>query len=379
MSSMRKIAILTWLHNYNYGSILQAYALQEFLKNEGYDVNNIDLNPSISEKIKNCLEQSNPLLTLVKEKLQAYEAKKACKDKIALKKKYQKFENFLSECFSLTKTYRKFGLLNELAGRYDTFICGSDQIWSPMLLSPSYYFDFLPDSSKRISYACSFGMSFLPDKKKERIQTWLRKFHAISVREQKGIEILNSLSIKNSVCTVDPTMLLSVKDWEIVAKQHRLVDEPYLLCYFLSFHVEQWEKAKDMAKKMNLKMVVIPTTKESYMLGDDVLCNVGPEDWVNLVKFADFVATDSFHGSVFSIIFQRQFCVFKRFADTNKLSQNSRIDTLLSTYNLTSCLVENVDSFQPVFVDSEKYKTIEAIMATKFEQSKVWLLNAIES
>ena len=376
---MKKIAILTWLHNYNYGSILQAYALQKHLKNEDYNVVNINLNPSVKEKIKNCIEQNNPLMALLKEKMYAYKARRNCKDKKALEEKKRKFEDFLSTNFSLTKTYRNFESLKDLSKKYNAYICGSDQIWSPMLLSPSYYFDFLPDSSKRISYACSFGMSFLPENKRKKIENWLRKFHAISVREQAGVDIVKSLSIKDCVCTVDPTMLISAKEWDEVAKPNRLVDEPYLLCYFLSYNAEQWKKATLMAKQMKLKMVVIPTTEESYECGDYVACNIGPEDWVTMVKYADFVATDSFHGSVFSIIFQRQFCVFKRFADTNKLSQNSRIYTLLSTFGLVKCLVEDVEEYRPWDISSNEYKKVQDVLTLKVSESKNWLRNAIES
>lgn len=375
---MKKIAILTWLHNQNYGSILQAYALQRFLKNKGYEVNNIDLKPSIKEKIKNGIEQNNPLSTLVKEKLQIYKARRACKNKEVLNIKKQKFNNFLLGHFSLTKTYRQFRHLKELSGLYDVYICGSDQVWSPMLLSPSYFFDFLPDSSKKISYACSFGMSSLPKDKKEKIKLWLSKFHAISVREQSGVDIVNSLLKEKCTCTVDPTMLLSPKEWDEVTTTKRLIDEPYLLCYFLSFNLEQWEKTRALSKKKNLKMIVVPTTKESYKFGDKVLCDVGPEDWVSLVKYADFVSTDSFHGCVFSIIYKRQFCVFKRFADTNKFSQNSRIYTLLSTYGLEKCLVKNTEEFQVSFLDQTLYDKVEYVMTEKADISKKWLINAIE-
>lgn len=125
-------------------------------------------------------------------------------------------------------------------------------------------------------------------------------------------------------------------------------------------------------------MVVIPTTKESYGYGDQVLCDVGPEDWINLIKNAEFVATDSFHGCVFSILYHRQFCVFKRFADGSKLSQNSRVYTLLSTYGLESCLVENIEDFQPMLIESTAYDQVDITLLKKVEESKKWILNAIE-
>lgn len=375
---MKKIVILTWLHNGNYGSILQAYALQKYLRNEGYAVNNIDLNPSIFEKVKNCIQQGNPLISLLKEKLNAAKSKKSCPNVHAFALKEDKFQNFIKDNFSLTRKYRRFSELNDLIGKYDAYICGSDQVWSPMLLSPSYYLDFLPVSTKKISYACSFGMSLIPKQKKGRIGKWLEQFYAISVRENAGVDIVRSLTNKKCTTTVDPTMLLSSSDWSLIVDENSIVKERYLLCYFLSYHSGQWQKAVSIAKMRNLKVVVIPTTKESYGYGDQVLCDVGPEDWINLIKNAEFVATDSFHGCVFSILYHRQFCVFKRFADGSKLSQNSRVYSLLSTYGLESCLVENIEDFQPMLIESTTYEKVDITLLKKVEESKKWILNAIE-
>ena len=107
---MKKIAILTWLHNGNYGSILQAYALQKYLRNEGYAVNNIDLNPSICEKVKNCIQQGNPLISLLKEKLNAAKSKNSCPNVHAFALKEDKFQNFIKNNFSLTRKYRRFSV-----------------------------------------------------------------------------------------------------------------------------------------------------------------------------------------------------------------------------------------------------------------------------
>lgn len=374
---MKKISILTWLHNGNYGSILQGYALQRYLRNVGYEVTNIDLCPSILEKLKNCWKQGNPFLSLVKEKKVSWDAKKACPDKKALGCRIEKFDDFLKSNFCLTRTYRKFSDLREIVGKYEAYICGSDQVWSPMLLSPSYYFDFLPESDKKISYACSFGMNYIPEQKKERIANWLKRYNAISVREEAGLNIVEELTDKKAVVNVDPTMLLNAEEWNNLVKTERPVTEPYMLCYFLSYNEEQWQKAAKIAKDKGLKMVVIPATKESYKKGDEVICDVGPVDWVNLIKHADMVATDSFHGCVFSIIYQRQFMVFKRFSDNNKLSQNSRVYTLLSAYGLENCLVESIVSYDPTTISYTQYTEIAKMLENNALKSKSWLKETI--
>lgn len=376
---MKKIAILTWLHNGNYGSILQGYALQRYLRNEGYEVNNIDLHPSIVEKLKNCFKQGNPFISLIKEKKVSVDARKACADSKAIERRIDKFDSFLRNEFCLTHSYRKFGDLKEIIGKYDAYICGSDQIWSPMLLSPSYYFDFLPDSAKKISYACSFGMSFVPNEKKKRIANWLNRYDAISVREEAGLNIVKELTDKDATINVDPTMLLCADEWNRIVTGERLEKNSYMLCYFLSYNEEQWKKSAEIAKEKGLKMIVIPVTKESYQKGDTVICDVGPTDWINLIKHADMVATDSFHGCVFSIIYQRQFVVFKRFSDSHKLSQNSRIYTLLSAYELKKCIAEDISKYRPSIISENDYAKVTETLSANVNESKNWLKKAIEA
>lgn len=187
-----KLAILTWLHNGNYGSILQAYALQRYLRDRGYDVNNIDLKPTVVEKVKNLLAQHNSF-TLLAEKKEAFLAKRACKDKNRLARRGERFEQMLNKEFKLTRTFRKFKELKELDGRYDAYICGSDQIWSPMLMCPSYFFDFVSGGKKLIAYACSLGVSSIPEEKKDKMAYLVNRFQYVSAREQSGYQLLTNI------------------------------------------------------------------------------------------------------------------------------------------------------------------------------------------
>lgn len=371
------IAILTWLHNGNYGSILQAYALQRHLRDEGLDVENIDLHPTVLQKVLNMIRQHNPL-TIFKDKWVAFRTRCACKDWSAIASKEAKFNEFLSREFNLTSKYRKFDDLKELSGKYDAYICGSDQIWSPMLLSPSYYFDFLGAADKRISYACSFGMSSIPSAKQQRIKGWLNRYDAISVREDAGLKIVKELTGRDAVLNVDPTMLLDASSWNKVVGEKPCVEGNYIFCYFLSYHKDQWEKSLKIAREKCLKVVVVPTTRETYSIPNaTIIEDAGPEDWVNLVKNACMVCTDSFHGCVFSIIYKRQFVVFKRFADTNKLSQNTRVYTLLDSYGLRKCLVEDNNEIAPSEISDSEYETIHEKVRLLSGESKQWLRGSL--
>lgn len=370
-----KLAILTWLHNGNYGSILQAYALQRYLMDRGYDVNNINLNPSVVEKVKNLLQQHNSF-SLFAEKKDAFMAKKACKDKKGMARRRERFEQMLNKEFELTKVFRKFKDLKELDGKYDAYICGSDQIWSPMLMCPSYFFDFVSDSRKLIAYACSLGVSSIPEEKKDKMAYLVNRFQYVSAREQSGYQLLTNIYSGGVKINVDPTFLLTEDKWNKITAT-RLVDGDYLLCYFLSYQPEYWNCVEKIAAQKGWKVVVVPVTKESYRYQAEVLNDVGPKEWLSLVKHAKGVITDSFHGCVFSIIFKKSFRVFKRFSDDSVKSQNSRVYTLLETYNLENLLMDK-DDYNWYNISKSEYEKITSLKDTLAQDSANWLINALE-
>lgn len=334
-----KIAILTWLYNGNYGTLLQAYALQSFLKREGYDVSNINYKPSAIEKAKNLIKCHNSF-SLFKEKFDGYLSKKQGQPEL-LCQRNKAFEQFLSKNFNLTKQYSKPNELTELSGKYDAYICGSDQIWSPMLLNPVYYFNFLSENERRYAYACSFGVSEIPSRKMEIIREYLEKFVEISVREKTGVKIVKTLTGKNVPMNVDPTLLLEYEEWNELAV-NPCINGQYVFAYFLSSKKSYEEIAKKVAQKYNCELVLIPTQKEHYKFDGTIIQNAGPCEWLGLVENSCAVVTDSFHGSIFSLIFKKDFYVTKRFDDTSVKSQNSRIYTLLETYGCEDCMVSEI-------------------------------------
>lgn len=334
-----KIAILTWLYNGNYGTLLQAYALQSFLKREGYDVSNINYKPSAIEKAKNLIKCHNSF-SLFKEKFDGYLSKKQGQPEL-LCQRNKAFEQFLSKNFNLTKQYSKPNELTELSGKYDAYICGSDQIWSPMLLNPVYYFNFLSENERRYAYACSFGVSEIPSKKMKIIREYLEKFVEISVREKTGVKIVKTLIGKNVPMNVDPTLLLEYEEWNELAVGPR-INGRYVFAYFLSSKKSYEEIANRVAQKYNCELVLVPTQKEHYKFNGTIIQNAGPCEWLGLVKNSCAVVTDSFHGSIFSLIFKKDFYVTKRFDDASVKFQNSRIYTLLETYGCEDCMVSEI-------------------------------------
>ncbi len=370
-----KIGIMTWLHNGNYGTVLQAYALQKHLRAEGYDVQSIDFSPTIVEKVKNLIKSKNSM-TLFSEKFEAMLTKrKANSAKLAVKER--KFNEFLNSQFNLTKPFYKPEALKELRGKYDTYICGSDQIWSPMLLNPAYYFDYLTENDKKISYACSFAVNQIPNNKKEKIKGYLTNFNRISVRENKGREIVKDLIGKDVPVLVDPTLLLDKAEWDKLASE-RIVDKKYVFAYFLTYNQEYFNKAEEIAQQMGCTLVVVPTCKESYSINAEIMQDAGPTDWLSLIANAEAVVTDSFHGCVFSLIYSKQFYVFRRFADSNSKSQNSRVYTLLEEYNLNKCLIEANSPIDKAFIEQDEFLKVTEKISINSNKAKKWLKEAIE-
>lgn len=366
---------MTWLHNGNYGTVLQAYALQHYLRSEGYEVQNIDFSPTILEKVKNLIKSKNSF-TLFSEKFESMLTKRKA-DEEKLRVKENKFNEFLSSKFILTKSFYKFDDLSTLSGKYDIYICGSDQIWSPMLLNPAYYFEYLSENDKKLAYACSFAVNQIPNNKKEKIKNYLEGFSKISVRENQGKEIVKDLLNLDVPVLVDPTLLLNKSEWDKIASDN-LINKKYVFAYFLTYNKEYFKKAEEIAKELNCTLIVVPICKESYNINADIIQDVGPTDWISLIANSQAVITDSFHGCVFSLIYSKQFFVFKRFADTNSKSQNSRVYTLLQEYGLNKCLINADTSISKAFIDKEEFLKINEKISFNSDKAKKWLSEAIE-
>ena len=252
---------------------------------------------------------------------------KKYKRKILIRKeKFEKFTNkhIKTTDYTITPTKIKKDINND----FDFFIVGSDQVWNPTWRLSNIDLLSFADSNKRIAFSASLGVDQIPDDKKEEVFKELKKFKAISVREDKGKQLVENLTKRNDIETiVDPTMLLKKEQWEeIMEKPKQLQNKKYILNYFLGDTSKKIKnEIKKIAKKNNCEIVDVLNKKDKFF-------ETNPSEFLYLEKNAFLICTDSFHSCIFAILFDIPFIIFDRQNSIN--SMNSRIETLLNKFEL---------------------------------------------
>lgn len=322
---MARAGIITFLHNDNFGSSLQAYALQRTVRELGYDCLHLDYRPDRKEKIRNLLLSGNNL-KLVLEGIRKREVRA---DQNGARIKSEAIPAFYDKYMQLSSPCRNQEELQAQSRECDLLLCGSDQIWNPVWLNPAYFLTFADSGKPKIAYAASLGVSCLPREAKIRkIRQWTEDFRAISVREQEGADLLEKMTGKKAEVMPDPVCLLSREEWSTIAADAPM-DEPYLLCYFIGENARYWKRVQALKQETGLRVLVLPVTAESYCSGYELLDGAGPEAFLAAVSHAAFFCTDSFHGLAFGKIFGIRTEVLRRYREDDPDSKNSRVDQFL--------------------------------------------------
>lgn len=332
---MKNVGILTINDYTNYGNRLQNYAVQEVLKSIGTDPITI-----VNETKRDCINTKNNsqliriFNILMNNNLIALKRKfyfKAHNTSIneAQVEKIKKFKIFTSNNIKESNFSVICDNIPEcLKDKYDYFITGSDQVWNPNFrhFSDIDFLTFAP-KHKRVAYSPSFGISSIPDSYIEDFKSWIDGMGFLSVREDRGREIIKELTGRESTVLVDPTMMLDKKTWVNIARTD--ISKPkkaYLCTYFLGETFEEHKKSVyKIAKQNNLEVVNLGSVYDLKRY------SIGPSEFLDYIASSELFMTDSFHGAIFSIIFEKPFVVFDRVGTLP--SMNSRIDTLLSKFN----------------------------------------------
>ena len=329
----------------NYGTSLVGYALLKKIRQLGFQVEVINYVKHLSFLQKfvfvwnaiRCGELKNIIARLTAKRLQKKHTKYAANIRIRTKavEKYQS-----KKILPLFKDYVGYESLHDGSKNYDTVVVGSDQVWTPMSL-PNKFFNllFVDDSVRKVAYGSSFGVSSIPRFQQKATGKYLDRFYKIGVREQKGKEIVDSLSRQNAQVVADPTMLLNADEWRReIFMESRASLEPYIFCYFLGTNQDARKAANELKAKTGYKIVALlhmdEYVPEDEAFGDETPYDVDPEEFLRLIHNASYVCTDSFHCSAFSIQFHKQFMTFYRFAQGASTGRNSRIDSLFNVLGI---------------------------------------------
>lgn len=364
---------MTWFQYHNYGSALQVTALYENIKKMGHD-------PFVVDYLTNgkpvCLHKvgilkdgfTRGILRFKNHFYQRYEEPS----------REQKFENFYKKNIKFTKSCKNMPELEDLNKEYDSFVCGSDQIWAPSSFDSHYFLDFVRDEKKIFSYAPSVGLPEIEDKNiKNRMAELVKRFSHISVREKQGATLIANL-IKRSVETVlDPTLLLNKEEWLKKSSNFAEKLKPYLLVYMLGKNENHWKSIYEIAKVKNLEVKIIPSFFKDLNRKGCIKEPIGPDDFLSLINNAEFICTDSFHGLVFSLNFNKQFCIFERFKKNDKKSQNSRIYNILNLFKIEGHLISDII---PESIYKEiNYKETNTALKIEKDKSLKYLKNTLNS
>lgn len=353
------IKTLTTYDVYNYGASLQAYALQKYLIDKKHDVEIINYQPDYLTR-KYDYKWVNPESKFSRWKLTrvTYRILKFCQRITTLgrKRKFDEFNhNILRETSKRYTTYKE---LCENPPIADLYIVGSDQIWNVFYEAgrdPAFYLEFV-NSAHKASYAASFSYLDIDNENLKRISKSLSTFCAVSVRERHGLDILRKMGIDGQ-WVLDPVFLLPIEQWKTLMVRLNLSFR-YILVYDFEGNNELKKFVQDYAKKHNLKIICIVDTYP-YSYADKNYNSAGPKEFLTLLYNCDAFVSNSFHGTAFSIIFNKPVYVFSR----KRHKVNSRMESLLQLFEISKCL-------DPVSEIEFNWPRINAIKNIEIQKSK---------
>lgn len=385
----KKVGIVSCYFKHNYGSMLQAYATQKVLDNMEIpnETINIDENIDFANGKKKYYMSQITNIPFIKSKLGMVKLKfdkkinKNLGNNIQIRdNKYKEFE----KNFKLTKPYKTYKELSEQCVNYSNVIVGSDQLWLPVNVVADYYtLNWVPDNVNKVSYATSFGVSTVPDKYKNDYKKFLNRINCLSTREEAGVKLVEQLSDNKATLVCDPTLLLNKEEWMDIQKEEPIIKEKYILCYFLGKNIEHRKFAEKLKEKTGCKIVSLNHADE-YVKYSDKFCdyapyNIGPAEWINLIRNAEYVCTDSFHGTVFSLINNTKFFTFERYSNKNsKVSTNSRIYSLLGIVDLKERILSGTENVDDVIKMQINFDNVNEKLDEFRESSKRFLKNSIK-
>ena len=341
MENNKKIGLLTFHTPDNYGAVYQAFALQHYISKElAENIEIIDFCTPKHLKAYSIFKKksNNPIKDLLHRLITATKY-------LQLKKKKRLFEQFRKNYLKLSKKrYKSEDEFLAHTDMYDTYIVGSDQVFNPRNeYLKAYYLAFEKRGKRKIAYAPSFGISNFNDEITARILPYLKDFDSLSCREKQGAEYLSRIMGEDVPAVVDPVFLIDKEAWEKVAVTPQ-EKEKYIFVYDLCGGEKLISIAKSIAKQKNLKVICATGRIINNYKGVDTRFDIGPAEMLGYINNAEYVVTDSFHGTSLSLVMQKK--VITYIALPHAASRITSITEFLGTSNqvVTDVATFNIDN-----------------------------------
>lgn len=394
MSFKKKIGIAAVTYKENFGSALQTYATQYILEKMGYDARIFEIK-SVQRSIHfrkliyyagrvfDSVEFKYLMANLKSRSRKAASAQtdQYAQNMIVRKEAYRWFNEKWNKMLPLVKGWKE---LSNQASKMDAVIVGSDQNWRPSNIVGGFFtLEFVPDNIKKISFSTSFGVPELPPRLHKHAKKFLARMDYISVRENSGAEIVRRECGREATVVCDPTMMLTGEEWLHIQNDKPFAKGKYILMYLMGDNPIHRDFIKKLSKETGYKIIGLlhGATYISYdeNVADEMPYNVGPSEFLNLIRNAQYVCTDSFHCCVFSILYSTNFFVFRRWPDGSKFSANDRLYTLLKFTGLERRMLVGTEDIGECVKDQIDFEEVLNRVAQRRKESMEYLVNALNS
>lgn len=370
-SGSRRVGIITFHRALNYGSVLQAYALNRFLRKRGYVAETIDFRTVEQERLYAPYRRGIGPKSLAANLLSL-----AWRKSLSLKR--DRFGDFLFVNVPQSETVRTEAELRRAALSYDALVAGSDQIWNVACAdhNSAYFFAFLEDRSRCLSYAASIGVASISDAQRAALRRYLHDFGSLSVREASAAHAVLGATGRSAAIVLDPVFLLDRDDWPDLGGV-RIPKSPYIFCYFIGDVPGMRDFARWASSLSDLPLVVINPNMRDMVYRNEKFYSCGPLEFLALVRNAAMVCTNSFHALSFSVVEHKPFWVFVNRG--SKTHSNSRIEHLSAAMGLDHRVLSSdwrdVCTSDPL--DTFDYSQADRFLDSARRESVAFLLNAL--
>ena len=382
------MGLVTCYFHHNYGSMLQAYATEMIMQQMGLPFQTIACKAPINYM------QENKILYIIKKLLIADWKMRLGKMKIERAKKEnpmfaknweirnKAFDQFAETFFHVSPYCKNREELTKMAENYSAFLVGSDQLWRTDSVEHGYYtLEWVPDHIRKIAYSTSIGVKEVPWFQVEKNKRFMNRFDHIALREQSACDLVYKLTGRKVPVVLDPTLLFTGDQWLEIQQQEPLTNGKYIFCYLLGDNPSQREFIKSVKEKTGYKIVALQQL-DDYIPSDEGFADeapyVGPREFLNYIRNAEYVFTDSFHCSVFSILYKKNFFTFSRFAEGAKQSTNTRIDNLLHITGLEERRMTNDKTIEEVVNFKRNFDGVDEKLNALRKSSMDYLYNAFK-